>query len=900
MKKILIFLSAFSFMFSTTIGQSTLNGVIYYQNSNGKSARGVEISAFGCNAPPSDENGMFILTCITKKAGETIKLIVGSEDSSGKAIEVVNDKVLDYLRIPDKPDHYPIEIIVCYAGEKNKTAMKYYNLLERVNAQEYEIRLASIENKLQQNNLDANIIAFLTKQMDALRKEKEAILEKIEEQAIFIASINQDKASDLVKFAIQKIELEEDVEGALLVLEDVKLEDAYLLSLDDKLKAEEQIQQVIEGYELKINLLLPKFKYQEIISYYYKIIEIYNKNKLDKADLAKWYRKAANVIYDYGRYRNALDFQQKSISIREEILDPKHPDLATSYSDIGNTYNALGKYKEALEFHQRSITIREEILNSAHPDLATSFNNTSNTYKALGQYNKALEFQQKSIEIREEILGGKHPDLATSYSNIASTYEIIGQYQKALGFHQKSIVIGEEILGLKHPDLATFYDNIGVTYNSLGRYERALEFHQKSIDIRNEIFDSNHPDLAISYNNLGVTYNSLGEYEIALEFQQKSIAIQTEIFDPNHPDLATSFNDISSTYRALGQYEKVLEFQQKSVGIRSEIFDPNHPDLATSFNNIGVTFQVLGFYEKAMDFHQKSIAIRNEIFDPNHPDLAISYSNIGITYKSLKKNKKALKFHQKSIDILEEIFDSNHLDLATSYRNIASTYQSLRKYEKALEFQQKCIEIIEKIFDPKHLDLATAFNNISMTYEGLGQHEKSLEFQQKAFNIFEEILPVNYLNQQIVLTNFHKMKALSFYRKKNYNEALANFRASNGHSENHSDWNYIGLCYFYLEDYSKAVEAYKKAASLNSEIKRKQYYSNIGTVYAKNKQSKKAKSAFQAYEKLFPKEGRPQRNWAMYYALQNDNKKALTHLQKAIDLGFDDLEWLKPMIVWTV
>jgi len=31
----------------------------------------------------------------------------------------------------------------------------------------------------------------------------------------------------------------------------------------------------------------------------------------------------------------------------------------------------------------------------------------------------------------------------------------------------------------------------------------------------------------------------------------------------------------------------------------------------------------------------------------------------------------------------------------------------------------------------------------------------------------------------------------------------------------------------------------------------------------------------------------------MYYALQNDTNNALTNLQKAIDLGFDDLEWLK-------
>jgi len=76
------------------------------------------------------------------------------------------------------------------------------------------------------------------------------------------------------------------------------------------------------------------------------------------------------------------------------------------------------------------------------------------------------------------------------------------------------------------------------------------------------------------------------------------------------------------------------------------------------------------------------------------------------------------------------------------------------------------------------------------------------------------------------------------------------------------------------------------------EIKQDYFYSNIGIAYAKNEQFKEAKEALNTYEKLFPNTIRPFHNWAMYYALQNDKEKAIANLQKAIELGYNDIEWL--------
>jgi len=63
--------------------------------------------------------------------------------------------------------------------------------------------------------------------------------------------------------------------------------------------------------------------------------------------------------------------------------------------------------------------------------------------------------------------------------------------------------------------------------------------------------------------------------------------------------------------------------------------------------------------------------------------------------------------------------------------------------------------------------------------------------------------------------------------------------------------------------------------------------------YAQNQQFEEAQAAFTVYEKLYPNEGRPHRNWTMYHTLQGNANQALQSLQKAIELGYDDIEWLQ-------
>ena len=675
------------------LGQQ-VNGVVYYQNSGSQPAEGIEINALGCESTYSLTNGLFSLNCPNKKAGQKVEIFIGKDDINGSSIELVNNHQLEWLTIPEDPTNELIKIIICPLGQKNEAAKRYYGILEteitsnfekereRLNA---EInRLSSIADKSEKDKKQLN---DLIKEKDALIIKYEDALEKIEEQAKYIASISKDHANEIVKTAIKQIEEQKDIKAALNILSVAKLEEAYQSALEKKIKAVNEIEKVVEGFELRIKLLEASFNYTEIVICYEKLI------------------------------------------------------------------NILGRNKSGKTFHLSSV-----------------LNNIALTYLKLADFKKALQSQIRVIEIREEILDENHPSLATAYNNIALTFNELKQYNVALTYNQKAIDIREKILDSKHLQLAVSYDNIALTYYHLGKYEKALEFHLMALEILNVKSSEALPDIAICYCNIALTLKSLGQYQKALEFQLKSIEIREQTLNNKNPDLATGYNNIALTYLELGQYHQALEFQLKSIEILEVLFESTHPVLATNYSNISIIYLELGQFQKALDFQLKAIEICEAVLKPNHPSLAISYNNF--------------------LHILNE-------------------------------------------------------------------------------------------------------KAKNEFKNKAYKNALNDFAQIIAIQEDTETYNYIGLCHYYLSNFQKAIEAYEKAAQLSPEIKNTNYYNNIGTAYAKNKQFKLAKNAFTEYQKLFPENGRSYRNWAMYYALMGNKQQAFSNLTKAVKLGYNDIKWLK-------
>ncbi|CAF3869506.1 unnamed protein product [Rotaria sp. Silwood1] len=376
-------------------------------------------------------------------------------------------------------------------------------------------------------------------------------------------------------------------------------------------------------------------------------------------------------------------------------------DKAYCYNQLGLIKRDQGDYKQALDFYEKSIKIKQTILPDDDPNLAMSYNNIALVYKNMGDYSKALEFYEKDLEITKKALPSNHPHLATSYNNIGGVHKNIGDYSKALEFYEKALTIREKALPSNHPDLATSYNNIGQVCNNMGDYSIALEFYEKALKIKEKALPPNHPSLAGSHLNFAVCYERMGDYASALKALQNALQIQQKAFQECNPAFTSTYSWFGRVYRSMKDYSKALGYFEKCLAIDLKTLAEGHPYQAITYSNIGDVYRLMGNYEKALAFHQKALDIQENVHC-NPLQCAATYTNLGETYRKMQDYSTALSYFQKGLEIREKKLPKSHPDLAVIYHNMAKLYLSTGQYNMAMKNVQQAIEIAQEKLHSTH------------------------------------------------------------------------------------------------------------------------------------------------------------------------------------------------------
>ncbi|MEO1413489.1 MAG: tetratricopeptide repeat protein, partial [Bacteroidota bacterium] len=274
---------------------------------------------------------------------------------------------------------------------------------------------------------------------------------------------------------------------------------------------------------------------------------------------------------------------------------------------------------------------------------------------------------------------------------------------------------------------------------------------------------------------------------------------------------------------------------------------------------------------------------------------ATSYNNLASIYKDLGDYKSALVAQQKAISIIEQVYESDHPHIATSYNNLAGIYRDLGDYESALVAQQKDISIIEQVYESDHPRIATSYNNLATIYFYLKNFSGAIEMTQQAYAILKGALPEGHPNTETVKGNllyFYQQYGDHLRGTGNYRQAIEQYQLVFAETQNGEIANSIGLCHYYLAEYSQAIEYYQMAYE-NQGIAAPAYWNNTGMAHAKLGQFPQAHKCFSELQKLIPDNGLVYRDWCLYYCLKGETQPALDHLAKAIELGYDNLDWLQ-------
>lgn len=143
------------------------------------------------------------------------------------------------------------------------------------------------------------------------------------------------------------------------------------------------------------------------------------------------------LYYASSQYLKALDTQEKSCGLKEELEGEKSAKTAKSYDLLGAIYLAQKVYEKAEHFYLKALQIREEILGEEHPDTATSYNSVAGLHESMGEIKKAKPLYEKVLSIKKSTLGETHPHTATSYHNLGLLYKKLKNCKEAKAMLEK-------------------------------------------------------------------------------------------------------------------------------------------------------------------------------------------------------------------------------------------------------------------------------------------------------------------------------------------------------------------------------------------------------------------------------------------------------------------------------
>jgi len=356
----------------------------------------------------------------------------------------------------------------------------------------------------------------------------------------------------------------------------------------------------------------------------------------------------AYPAYHRGMWKKAHDLVLKSKEIYDHASLTDTKLYAHLLNDLSTTYSCIGQYSLALDYEQKALDIRREVLGELNQDTALSYHNLGLGYTKMGNSRAALKYLEKALEIYRELLGENNFHTARAYCTTAYTYRLEHDYRSALPHIETALNICRQIFGERHPQTAASYNEAGIIYSALKNNAAALFHLEKALEIRLELFAERHPDTAISLDSLGVFFTRLGDTAKGLEYHKKALNIHRQLDGDRHPETATTLCHIGHNYFLSGRYEKAIQFYLDAQDIQRECLGNLHPFAIETYLSVSTCLDHMQQYDEAIRLLFEGFKLAKEAFPKHHPMLKQFERKIHeLTARTARRGFRSPSIHSK-------------------------------------------------------------------------------------------------------------------------------------------------------------------------------------------------------------------------------------------------------------
>ena len=388
---------------------------------------------------------------------------------------------------------------------------------------------------------------------------------------------------------------------------------------------------------------------------------------------------------------STLLYWRKTMEIRQDLLDERHPGIAAAYLALGTVNNVIGEYKQAIEYYTKALEAYRRAKSEISLETAKCYNNIGYLYNETDQYRKSLENHFKALEIRQQLTGKNGIENAKSYYNIGEAFHSLGVYDSAMINAQRSLEMREMLYGPMHPEVLGSRMSIGNIYLTQSKPDQALAYYNSCLEIVKVLEEHPSVETASVYYAIGYTYFHKVEYDLAMEYYERALQIYREVLGEDNLSVAGCYNNMGMIHTYLDEYETALDYYNRGFQIFSNIYGDAHTAVAMALNNIGLVHYDRGVYDSALVYLHKALDVNVRAAGETHIQVPAIHNNIGLTTMRMNQPVKAMRHYNIAFSKYEALFGSKNPDIADVYNNMGllsklsgDEWNSLKYYQYAL------------------------------------------------------------------------------------------------------------------------------------------------------------------------------------------------------------------------
>jgi len=165
----------------------------------------------------------------------------------------------------------------------------------------------------------------------------------------------------------------------------------------------------------------------------------------------------------------------------------------------------MGRWKEALDIDNRVLVLRLKVLGESHPFTMASMNNKAMALWKIGQLKDAIALLEDALRLHRLYQPLDHPSALRCLSYLGMAYFQLGEKEKGTSYLSEALGKQTLKIGRSHKDTLLTMGQLAGAYAQSGQLEKADGLQREVLDLRLKVAPKDANALVAAQTDLGRT-----------------------------------------------------------------------------------------------------------------------------------------------------------------------------------------------------------------------------------------------------------------------------------------------------------------------------------------------------------------------------------------------------------